>query len=336
MRIGTGKHTYEWIDNWAKVPESESARAGWAHTDVVVTESGDIITYHQGDPTVLVFDKDGNLLRSFDTGLSEGHGMTLVREGGSEHLWIADPGAKRDPSAVYEYEPSVNQGRKGQAVKMTLDGQTLLTLQRPGIDAYKDGTFSATAVAVYEERSGGNGDVWVADGYGESYVHRYDRSGNYVSSINGEEGEAGRFATPHDVWVDTRKPEKELYIADRANGRIQVYDLEGNYKRVFGRAPAADWLHSPAAFAQTGDLLIVAELRGSRITVLDKDDELVCYLGENAGAFKMNPGWPNVPHETLIPGKCSSPHGIAADPHGNIYSAEWLIGGRINKLAKVV
>ncbi len=192
MRIGTGKHTYEWIDNWAKVPESESARAGWAHTDVVVTESGDIITYHQGDPTVLVFDKDGNLLRSFDTGLSEGHGMTLVREGGSEHLWIADPGAKRDPSAVYEYEPSVNQGRKGQAVKMTLDGQTLLTLQRPGIDAYKDGTFSATAVAVYEERSGGNGDVWVADGYGESYVHRYDRSGNYVSSINGEEGRAGQ------------------------------------------------------------------------------------------------------------------------------------------------
>ena len=70
------------------------------------------------------------------------------------------------------------------------------------------------------------------------------------------------------------------------------------------------------------------------MTLLDIKDEPSVYLGENTGAFKFNEGWPNVPHETLIPGKFNSPHGIAADHEGNIFVAEWLIGGRINKLTR--
>jgi DNA-binding beta-propeller fold protein YncE len=309
---------YDWIEKWGKIPDSQSARDGWAHHGIVVSESGKIVSFHQADPTVLIFDEEGDLEDSWTATVQNAHGMEIVKEDGAEYLFLAD-------------------NNTGKVVKTTLDGEVVLNIDRPDIRVYAEGgKYATTDVAVNQERHGGNGDIYVADGYGSSYVHRYDKSGQYIGSINGEEGEAGRFATPHGVWVDTRKEEKELYVADRSNGRIQVYDLEGSYKRVLGRAPGADWLHSPSSFAQTGDLMIVAELRGSRITVLDLNDELVCYLGENTGAFKLNPGWPNVPHETLIPGKCSSPHGIAADPDGNIYSAEWLIGGRINKLAKAV
>ena len=151
---------------------------------------------------------------------------------------------------------------------------------------------------------------------------------------DGSEGDGGRLATPHGIWVDTRKPVPELYIADRSNGQIQVYDLSGNFKRAFGTAPGANWLHSPSGFAGWNEYLIVAELRGSRVTILDENDELVAYVGENTGAFVFNEGWPNVPHETLIPGKFNSPHGITADVEGNIFVAEWLIGGRINKLER--
>ena len=267
---------------------------------------------------MLIFDEEGDLEDSWTATVENAHGMEIVKEGNASYLFLAD-------------------NESCGVVKTTLDGEVVLNIERPDIQVYAEGgSYAPTDVAVNQEKDGGNGDVYVADGYGSNYVHRYNKTGEYISSINGEEGEAGRFATPHGVWVDTRKPEKELYIADRMNGRIQVYDLEGNYKRVFGRAPGADWLHSPSSFAQTGEFLITAELRGSRITVLDVNDEHVCYLGENHGAFKLNAGWPNVPHETLIPGKCSSPHGIAADSDGNIYSAEWLIGGRVNKLAKVV
>ena len=313
MLIGSGHHTYEWIEKWAKTPDSESARTGWAHHGIVVSETGRVITFHQGDPTVLVFNETGDLATWWDAPVQNAHGMTIVNEGGEEFLWLSD-------------------NLSGQVVKTTLDGRLVMSIERPDLEVYREGKYSPTGVAVYEERYGGNGDVWVTDGYGSSYVHHYDRDGKYMSSINGEEGEGGRFSTPHGILIDTRKLEPELYVADRSNGQIQVYGLDGGFRRAFGTGPGADWLHSPSGFALWDDKLVVAELRGSRVTILDEDDNPVCYLGENTGAFKMREGWPNVPHETLIPGKFNSPHGLAVDADGNIFVAEWLVGGRINKL----
>ena len=80
--------------------------------------------------------------------------------------------------------------------------------------------------------------------------------------------------------------------------------------------------------------MMVAELRGSRITVLDKEDKLVGYLGEHSGAFELFENWPNVSPDNVYPGKFNSPHGIATDSVGNIYVAEWMVGGRITKLSK--
>lgn len=316
MLIGSDAHQYEWIEKWAKIPDTETARTGWAHHDIAVSETGSIIAFHQADPTVLVFDADGNLTRHWDATVQNAHGMSIVKEGDEEYLWLAD-------------------NLSAQVLKTTLDGQVVMSVERPDLDVYREGKYSPTGVAVYEERRGGNGDIYVTDGYGSSYVHHYDRDGKHIGSINGDEGEGGRFATPHGIWIDTRKSEPELYIADRSNGQIQVYDLEGGFKRAFGTGRGADWLHSPSGFAIWGDFMVIPELRGSRVTILDRDDSLVCYLGENTGAFKLNEGWPNVPHDTLIQGKFNSPHGIAADGDGNIYVAEWLVGGRINKLAKV-
>jgi hypothetical protein len=74
----------------------------------------------------------------------------------------------------------------------------------------------------------------VADGYGQNCVHRFTKSGEYVGTINSEEAQVGAFNCPHAIFVDKRKSGPELYVADRGNGRVQVYDLEGNFKRVFG------------------------------------------------------------------------------------------------------
>ena len=335
MQIGSGANTYEWQDSWAGIPDSESARTGWAHHGVAVMESGQIITYHPGDQTMMVFGNDGSLIRSWQVELSDAHGITLVNEGGREILWIADNGRKRQADLGYEY--GGGGGAKGQVLKMDLEGEVLASLERPDLDVYREGVYSPTWVAVNEERHGGNGDVWVADGYGQSYVHRYDESGNYIESINGEEGEAGRFNCPHAIFIDRRGPDPELYVADRANGRVQVYDLEGNYKRVFG----SDFLTTPSGFATHGDLLIIAELR-ARLTLCGKNDEFVCYLGANDQVCDVE-GWPNnkdaagsiIPTNLLEPGKFNSPHGLAVDLQGNLYVAEWLIGGRFIRLGKV-
>ena len=334
MQVGSGKNSYDWVEGWAKVPDTDSARTGWAHHGVVVTRSGEIVTYHQGDPTIIVLDQEGNLLRSWDIPLTDAHGMTLVEEDGTEYLWNADNGAKRQASLGYEYPEG---SRKGQVLKTTLDGQTVMSLERPDIDVYREQEYSPTWVAVNEERYGGNGDVWVADGYGASYVHRYDKAGSYLASINGEEGDAGAFDCPHAIFVDRRRDEPELYVADRSNSRVQVYDMDGGFKRVFG----TDFLTSPSGFATHGDQMIVAELR-ARLAVLDANDGLVCYLGDNEQVCDVT-GWPNnqdeggevIPTSLLEPGKFNSPHGIAVDADGDIYLAEWLIGGRFTKLVKV-
>ena len=335
MRVGSGENVYEWIGDWADIPESDSSRMGWAHPGIVVTESGNVITCHPGDPNVMTFDGGGNLLSSWEGDFADAHGITLVNENGTEYLWIADNGSKRSHLHGYEYPPGAGD-EPGQALKTTLDGDVVMRLETPPPPVYKSSRYSPTGVAVNEKRHGGNGDVWVGDGYGASYVHRFTADGDYVGSINGDEG-AGRFDCPHGIYIDRRKSEPELYVADRANGRVQVYDLEGGFKRVFG----TDFLTTPSAFVTHGSLMVIAELR-ARLTITDLSDNLVTYLGQNEQVCEVE-GWPNntgdqgqiVPTSLLETGKFNSPHGLAVDADGNLYVAEWLIGGRVTKLNQV-
>ena len=325
MRTGAGSGAYEWIDGWATVPNGEAAAAGWAHPGMVVARNGEVLTCHSGLPTVLAFDREGRHLRSWDLDVADSHGMTLVEGNGTELLWIADNGSKRAAGLGYEYAAGSEQV-SGQVLKTTLDGHTVTTLTLPELRVYRGSRCSPTSVAVDEERFGGSGDVWVADGYGQSYVHRYDKTGAYIGSINGEEGSAGRFNCPHGIFIDRRRGEPELYVADRANARVQVYALDGTFKRVFG----SEFLTTPSAFVTHGDQMIIAELR------------MVCYLGANQSVCDVD-GWPNnrdsqgklIPTPLLEPGKFNSPHGMAVDADGNLYVAEWLIGGRLTKLAKL-
>ena len=309
MRVGTGQHTYEWIDNWGRIPDTPSGRENGRTHGVVVSETGNVLVFNQANPAVLVFDADGKLIDWWGDRFLGAHGMTLVKEGDTEYLWLTDQGT-------------------GEVVKTTLDGQTVLNIDRPDHPVYQKASYSPTWVAVNEERFGGNGDIWVTDGYGSNYIHHYDKTGKYLNSINGEEGKTGPFNCPHGIWMDTRKAEPELYVADRSNKRIQVYDVEGNYKRAFG----ADYLTSPDGFITHGEFLMMPELY-ARLTILDGNDRLVAHLGSNEDVVKVK-GWPNI-HDHLQAGKFNSPHGMAADKDGNLYVVEWITGGRITKLAKV-
>ncbi len=334
MRVGCGVHTYEWIEDWARIPDEAALSEGWAHHGFATTSQNTLIGFHPGEPSVLVFDQEGTLLRSWSVDLAEGHGLTLCHEGGQERLWMADIGSKKLRRHGYDNPPG-NDQISGRVVKFSLEGQALLQLKKPPLSIYDGTRFSPTAVAVNDEVHGGNGDVWVADGYGAYLVHRFDREGHYLSTLSGEEG-AGRFDCPHGIFIDRRKPMPELYVADRSNGRFQVYDLEGRFKRVFG----SEFLTTPSAMVTYQDVMVVAELR-ARITLLDVEDRLLGYLGDNE-AVSHQDGWPNtldkrgqiIPSDRLEPGKFNSPHGLGVDHDGNLYVSEWLIGGRYIKLAR--
>ena len=309
MNVGYGKYSYEWIEDWVTIPDTQSGKLNGRTHGVVVTGENQIIVFNQANPAILIFNSNGILINSWGAGFGGAHGLTLVKSNGEEYLWLTD-------------EFSV------EVVKTDLKGNVIQSIQKPKIDIYAKGKYSPTWVSEFEVEKNGNGDLWVADGYGSSIVHRYDKNGNYIQTLNGEEG-AGKFNCPHSLFIDYRKNDPELYIADRGNKRFQIYDLEGNFKRVFGE----DILGCPCGGVVKEGLLYIPELC-ARIAILDERDELICYLGQNEATCNI-PSWPNHPKELIQPGKFNSPHHLAIDDNNNIYVVEWIIGGRISKLEKI-
>jgi hypothetical protein len=176
-----------------------------------------------------------------------------------------------------------------------------------------------------------DGTIFVADGYGSYTVLQYDKDSNWVRTIGTPGKEDGQFSLPHGVWIDDRKADDVLLVvADRANARLQWFDLEGKHRRTM-----KDFI-LPANVDRLGDLLLVPDL-SARITLLDKDNKMI-HLGEDPAwresvlkdkmAMRRNPtGW--------VSGKFVHPHDACFDPSGNIFVAEWVDTGRISKLRKV-
>jgi hypothetical protein len=240
---------------------------------------------------------------------------------------------KKDPQRAYE-SPEDDTG--SVVAELDLDGRVLRTLMRPPHDLYREALYRPTCAAAFDDRVGGNGDVWVSDGYGGDLVHRFSESGEYLATLDGTEG-AGRFSVPHALFIDTRRGEPELYVADRANGRIQVFDMEGRFRRAVG----ASFLSRPTWMASHGGLLVVAEFLPPRLCILDTEDQLVCFVGEDKVAPDREQ-WPNEVTaggalqrpSALAAGRFNSPHAVTVDGAGNIYVSEWLIGGRTVKLQR--
>ena len=343
--------SYDTVGDWAQLAAVPDADSCWVHNAIVATEGGEVICFHAGQ--LVAFDPDGRLVRVVETGLTEGHGITLVREADAEYLWVSDPGFvfncaedEGDPNWAPMFGTGVHcETRAPRVVKLSLDGQIVVELplppEDPAIPAGPMGPYCPCGCAVDEERFGGTGDIWVADGYGSGLVHRFDKHGNHMLTLTGEEG-SGRLLCPHAIFIDRRNDKvPELYIADRINVRVLVYGLDGRYLRSFGEG----FLNSPSDFAQWGDLLVIAEIY-QRLAVLDSEDHLVGYIGANpdldAGCgWPTTPGWPNtlddngrmaIPH---LPrhDRFNSPHGVGVDADGNLYVSEWLLGGRYTKLA---
>ncbi len=346
-----GVPPYQVAGDWADLAAVPQAGTAWAHSGLVATSGGDLVGFHAGQ--LVVFDPGGHPRRVMNLGLTEGHGITLVREDDHDYLWVSDPGFVFELTEDGGDETLAAMFGKGirrrsvrpRVVKATLEGAIQAELPLPPADfpipPGPMGAYCPTGTAVDETRLGGSGDIWVADGYGSSLVHRYSHAGEHLSVLTGEEG-AGRFNCPHAVCIDRRGGKTpELYIADRGNKRVQVYDLEGVYQRSFGEA----FLNSPSGFAQWGDHLVLAELY-ARLAVLGPDDHLVGYLGadpaiDDQHGWPQPPGWPNAltpdGHATSRhpprPDRFNSPHSLAVDADGNLYVSEWLIGGRYTKLA---
>lgn len=295
-----GGVTYTWAGTWT-VPDAEAGQDNRRTHGVACSPStGRVLVFHQAKPAVLVFSPDGRLESRWGDEFLGAHGLTLVVEDGQERVWLTD----QNTAAV---------------AKFSLDGKELQRIGKPAHPAYAaaGARYSPTWVAVDPK----SGDVWVADGYGSSLVHRHDRAGKYLGTIDGtESGALGRFACPHGIGFN---PKGELVVADRGNKRLQIYDREGRFLRG-----VTGVFHSPCSFAFQGDLMLVPEL-STGVKLVRGDSEVLADIGENVKVASVK-GWPNLAGtEHVVAGRLNSPHGACFTREGHILVVEWIAGGRI-------
>lgn len=304
--MGAGEHLYEWNNDWAQLPEGK--RFGYTHAIREVAD-GRVFVHNQSEDAVAIFDPEGKFISSWGAEYASGaHGMDLREEDGVEYLYLALTGQHR-------------------VVKTTLDGEVVMELGAPTREQSK-GYLDPAKYVPTNIAFAANGDFYVADGYGQNFIHQYNVKGEHIRSWGGAGDEPGKMRCPHGIWMDTRGETPELVVADRANVRLQYFSPEGEHLRFVNEG----FLH-PCHFDQRGSDLLVPDLYG-RVTILDKENKVITHLGELPDANKQE-GWPNLPTEQFKPGKFSSPHGASWDKAGNVLVAEWTQFGRITKLRRV-
>jgi hypothetical protein len=245
------------------------------------------------DPPILEFDASGNLLRSFGAGMFIfPHGIFAAKDGS---VWVVD-----DRGA----------GGKGhQVIKFSRDGRVLMTLGTAGVAGDGPNHFNQPSAVVVAP----NGDIFVADGHGgasNARIVRFASDGTFMAAWGQKGSATGDLDTPHSLALDSRG---RLFVADRANNRIQIFDQGG---------------HSLAVWTQFG--------RPSGIYI---DSHDIIYVTDSESNSARHPGWARgirigrvsdgvvtafIPDHNSDPdhSDTSGAEGVAADATGIIYGAD--------------
>jgi DNA-binding beta-propeller fold protein YncE len=299
VALGTERFSYHVVENWAKPPD------GWSFKEVggVGADAQDnVYVFNRGVHPMMVFDRDGNFLRSWGEGIfPRAHGVTM---GPDETMFLSDDG-----------DHSVR--------KCTLDGKILFTLGTSGKPAaFMSGDpFNRCTHVAIDPR---NGDFYVSDGYGNARVHKYTPNGKLLFSWGESGTDPGEFNIVHNIATDK---DGWVYVADRENHRVQVFDPTGKFETqwVNMARPCGLYIDQAAGLAYIGELGAAiganAEGRklGPRVSIYNTQGQLLARLG-NEG-------------EGETPGRFIAPHGICIDSRGDIYVGEvsWThTGSRLN------
>lgn len=312
--LGEGDHKYEAIHDWGRLPAS--IRYGNTH-GVCEDSRGHIYIHHtvnatsESSDSMVVFDSKGKFVKSWGKEFKGGaHGLHIRKEGRQEFLYLCDT-------------------QRAVVVKTTLDGEEVFSLGYPEeSEPYKPGAdgkrikYSPTNLAIAP-----NGDLYVGDGYGSSYINQYNSKGEYIRTFGGLGSEPGQLSCPHGIICDVRGESPLLIIADRTNHRLQRFTLDGKH------VDFVNGVNLPCHFNvfRNGDM-VVPDL-AARVTVMDGNNRVIVHLGEDASNT-----WSELrkqPRDKFISGKFVCPHGACFDHAGNIFVVEWVEVGRVTKLRKV-
>jgi DNA-binding beta-propeller fold protein YncE len=286
--VGSGAFRYRVVRDWGTLPE------GWEFTDVAavgVDQDDNVYVFNRGLHPMIVFNREGAFLRSWGEGtFKRPHGLHIAPDG---CFYCTDDG----DHTVRKCSPA---------------GKVLLTLGIPGkpSEYFSGDPFHRCTHTALSP----TGDIYVSDGYGNARVHKYSPDGKHLMSWGEPGTDPGQFNLVHNICCD---PEGWVYVADRENHRVQVFDGSGRYQ--------AQWnnLHRPCGLCMGNEV------------------DPLYYIGELGPMLDSNRLFPNIgprlsittntgavlarispPHAGLGAGEFVAPHGLAVDSRGDVYIGE--------------
>jgi DNA-binding beta-propeller fold protein YncE len=256
--FGTGQFRYEVIQPFGVLP---TGMEFGSTSHVAIDSNGRMFVTQKGDPPILVFDANGDYIEGWGKDLLvDAHGLFITS---TDDVLVAD----RDAHKVHKFDSS---------------GHLLLTLG-DGKPSWLQPFNHPADVA-----QGVNGDIFVADGYGNSSVHVFSPEGEHLRSWGNPGSGPGEFSSPHGIWVDQYN---QVYVADLQNSRIQIFNTDGDLITQWGKG-----LYHPM------DIWI--------------DAQGMVYISEQHPRFTIT-----TPDGTVVSrGKAPDVgHGLWGDAHGNLY-----------------
>lgn len=307
LLTGNGQWTYRVVAGWGGLPSGSNF--GGTHGGIAQDKAGNMYVSTQSSTGVLVYSPDGKLLKTIANQYPEVHSMVYSLESGSEYFYCT----------VQKGTPQENW----LFVKMKTDGTIVQKITAPpeaGFKAPNEWRLTAAVPAP-------DGSIFIANGYGDSRIFRFDKKGQFQASYSGKGDSDGLLNCSHGLAVDHRYDQPLLLVCDRENRRLCHFDFDGKFVRTI-----AQHLRRPCQVSFNGDYAVVSELEG-RATILDRDNVPVAFLGDNPRKAQ----WANYDVEPAAVGAAnfSAAHGCFVDSSDNIYISDWNRTGRVTKLAKL-
>jgi hypothetical protein len=286
-KIGAGRFTYETEEGWPKMPASYEFPDA---SGVTVDSKDNVYILNRGPHPVIVLDKNGNFVRSWGEGEfdARAHGIHASPD---DFIWTVND----SQHCIKKYTP---------------EGKLLLVvgIENQAAEKWSGHPFNRpTNMAV----STNSGDVYITDGYGNSRVHRYTSEGKHIVSWGAPGVDPGEFQVPHNVVIDQ---DENIYVTDRENYRLQVFDRNGNLKAIWQNIyrPQALCMDSEG-IVYVGEMLMDTELTdypmvGHRLNVYNQTGERLARIGD--------------PMIGDGPTQFIAPHGFGVDSQGNLYVGE--------------
>lgn len=299
--IGHGAYRYKVDMNWGLLDSSKFPVKD-CH-EMVYTKAGNIILLTNDiRNNILMYNKDGTLVKSWGKTYPGGHGLTLMDEGGEEFLYITDT-------------------VRHEVIKTDLDGKEVLILPFPRAAANytKPEEYLPTETAIAS-----NGDIYVADGYGSQYIIKYNQYGRIEKVFGGRGEQEDQFFNAHGIAIDSRNGKERLLITARQQNKLKYFAMDGTYESSIHLDGA--YICRPVIKDDTVYLATIWSGNGSSntgfVSILNKENQLVSAPG---GCMpKYTNGKLNPLYQTLQIFK--HPHDVCIDEDENMYVCQWNAG----------